>query len=53
MGRTLEEVIADGKPEIFENAKRQAKEILHEIRVLERRQKQDGPSPQGKREGAE
>jgi len=53
MGRTLEEVIADEKSEIVENAKRRAKKISHEIRVLERRQKQDGPARQGKRGDAE
>ena len=49
MGRTLEEIIADEKPEIVKNAKRKATKILHEIRFLERRRKQDGPVRQGKR----
>ena len=53
MGRTLEEIIADEKSEIVENATRKAKKILHEIKLLERRKKQDGPAAQCKREDAE
>ncbi len=53
MGRTLEEIIADEKPEIVENARTQAKKILHEIKALERRKKQFGSARQVKRGDAE